>query len=81
MTPCETDVELTARLAREAGHKLVELRERMWRDGAHSWDVMDGGDSASQLYLADQLGRLRPDDAVLSEEGLEDPRRFRTDRV
>ena len=81
MTPDETDIELTARLAREAGRKLVELRERMWRGGAHSWDVMDGGDAASQHYLADQLRQHRPDDAVLSEEGLEDPRRFRSDRV
>ena len=37
---------------------------------------MDGGDAASQNYLADQLRQHRPDDAVLSEEGLEDPRRF-----
>jgi 3'(2'), 5'-bisphosphate nucleotidase len=81
VTPDETDSELTARLAREAGHKLVELREQMWTGGAHSWDVMDGGDAASQHYLADQLLRYRPDDAVLSEEGLEDPRRFHTDRV
>jgi 3'(2'), 5'-bisphosphate nucleotidase len=77
----ETDIELTARLAREAGEKLVELRERLWRGGAHSWDVMDGGDAASQHYLADQLRQHRPDDAVLSEEGVEDPRRFRSDRV
>ena len=42
---------------------------------------MDGGDTASQRFLADELERVRPDDAVLSEEGLEDPRRFVVDRV
>ncbi len=42
---------------------------------------MDGGDTSSQRFLADELARVRPDDAVLSEEGLEDPRRFRRDRV
>ena len=31
----ESDVELAVRLAREAGHLLVSLREAMWRDGAH----------------------------------------------
>ncbi|MGH9133559.1 MAG: 3'(2'),5'-bisphosphate nucleotidase CysQ [Ilumatobacteraceae bacterium] len=80
-TVAETDLDLTVRLAREAGHRLVELRERMWRNGANAWDVMDGGDAASQDFIADQLTRLRPDDAVLSEEGVEDPRRFRSDRV
>ena len=79
--PPETDAELAARLAREAGTHLVELRERMWSEGAHSWDVMDGGDAASQRFLADELARHRPDDAVLSEEGVEDPRRFDRDRV
>jgi 3'(2'), 5'-bisphosphate nucleotidase len=49
--------------------------------GAHTWQVMDGGDTASQRFIADELGRLRPDDPVLSEEGLEDPRRFTMDRA
>ena len=79
--PAETDAELASRLAQEAGERLVELRERMWREGAHSWDVMDGGDAASHRFLVDELARHRPDDAVLSEEGVEDPRRFDRDRV
>ena len=49
--------------------------------GAHTWQVMDGGDTSSQRFLGDELGRVRPDDAVLSEEGLEDPRRFEIDRL
>ena len=77
----ETDTELATRLAVEAGRRLVDLRARLWAEGAHSWEVMDGGDAASQRYLEDELRLLRPDDAVLSEEGLEDARRFTSDRV
>jgi 3'(2'), 5'-bisphosphate nucleotidase len=81
VTEPETDVQLAVRLAVEAGRRLVELRRRLSRDGAHSWEVMDGGDAASQRFLEDELRTHRPDDAVLSEEGLEDPRRFEIDRV
>ncbi len=65
----------------QAGRGLVELRERMVADGALTWQVMDGGDTAAQRFIADELTRLRPDDPVLSEEGLEDPRRFHIDRA
>lgn len=77
----ETDAELATRLAIEAGHRLVELREQLWKAGAHSWHVMDSGDASSHEFIADQLRLHRPDDAVLDEEGLEDPRRFDADRV
>ena len=42
---------------------------------------MDAGDAASQRFLAEEFALHRPDDAVLSEEGREDPRRFDADRV
>ena len=77
----ETDAELAVRLAVQAGHGLVELRERLRGSGAHSWQVMDGGDAASQRFIEDELRRSRPEDALLSEEGLEDPRRFSGGRV
>ena len=80
-TPQETDAELAVRLATQAGRGLVALRERLMAEGAHTWQVMDGGDTASQRFIADELRRLRPDDPILSEEGLEDPRRFTLDRV
>jgi 3'(2'), 5'-bisphosphate nucleotidase len=80
-TPTETDAELAIRLAIQAGRGLVDLRERMTADGAHTWQVMDGGDTAAQRFISDELTRLRPDDPVLSEEGLEDPRRFTMDRA
>jgi 3'(2'), 5'-bisphosphate nucleotidase len=79
--PPESDVQIAARLATEAGHLLVALRERLFVDGAEPWQIKDAGDAVSQRFLADELLRVRPDDAVLSEEGLEDPRRFSADRV
>jgi 3'-phosphoadenosine 5'-phosphosulfate (PAPS) 3'-phosphatase len=69
----ESDTELATRLAEEAGRRLLVVREHLVEQGAHAWQVMDGGDTSSQRFLADELGRVRPDDAVLSEEGLEDP--------
>lgn len=80
-TAVETDSELAVRLAREAGHLLVELRERLWSEGARPWEVMDAGDASSHRFIGDELRRLRPGDAVLDEEGREDPRRFTSDRV
>ena len=77
----ETDARLATRLATEAGHRLVELRAEMFGSGASIWDVRDAGDAIAQKFLAEELGVLRPDDAVLSEEGLEDPRRHDADRV
>lgn len=81
MAPPETDAQLATRLAREAGERLVELRRQLWESGAAMWDVMGGGDIASHVYIAEQLRRHRPDDAVLDEEGAEDPRRADADRV
>ena len=77
----ETDAELASRLATQAGHVLLELRAEMFAAGASTWDVKDAGDALAQKFLAEELGLHRPDDAVLSEEGLEDPRRFTSDRV
>jgi len=77
----ESDAELARRLAVETGAGLVEVRSHLQGLGWAPWQVMDGGDAAAQRFIEDQLRRHRPDDAVLSEEGLEDPRRFDTDRV
>ena len=77
----ETDAQLATRLAVEAGQLLVRLREQLFDRGASTWTVKDAGDDAAQEFLAAELGRLRPDDAVLSEEAADDPRRHGADRV
>jgi 3'(2'), 5'-bisphosphate nucleotidase len=42
---------------------------------------MDTGDAVGHAFIAEQLLRHRPGDAVLDEEAAEDPRRFTADRV
>lgn len=81
MTASETDAALATRLATGAGRLLVELRSRLHAEGTPDRMVMDAGDAAAQRFLAAELHAARPDDAVLSEEGAEDPRRFAHDRV
>ena len=77
----ESDAQLAARLAEQAGERLVALREELFSKGASTYDVKDAGDAAAQEFLAAELLAHRPDDAVLSEEGHEDARRFDADRV
>ena len=79
--PAESDAALARRLATEAGVMLVALRTDLFGRRLPPWEVMDAGDAAAQRLIADALAVARPDDAVLSEEGLEDPRRFVRDRV
>lgn len=75
------DAQLAARLAVEAGHLLMQVRAQLTAERAPSWQIMDTGDIASHRFLAQALRDAHPDDAVLSEEGSEDPRRFTADRV
>jgi 3'(2'), 5'-bisphosphate nucleotidase len=77
----ESDAGLATRLAADAGHLLVKVRDELTSAGAPPWQVMDTGDLASHRFIVDALAEARPNDAVLSEEGLEDPRRFDADRV
>ena len=77
----ESDAQLATRLAVEAGHVLLGVREELNGRGAPSWQVMDNGDLAAHRFLLKALTEAHPGDAVLSEEGVEDPRRFSTNRV
>jgi 3'(2'), 5'-bisphosphate nucleotidase len=81
MNDTESDVALATRLATQTGHRLVELREKLAASGAPSWLVMDEGDAAAHGFIAAELVSARPDDALLSEEAADDPRRHRFDRV
>jgi 3'(2'), 5'-bisphosphate nucleotidase len=81
MPEAETDHELATRLAVDAGRLLVDLREQMWSEGAHPWQVMDTGDVASHRFLMAELTAHRPADKVLSEEGRDDRSRVGAPRV
>src|SRR4051794_17705481 len=76
----ETDDALAARLATAAGEVLVSLRDE--RAGyAPYWQVMDEGDAAAHHFLVRELAAARPDDAILSEEGLDSRARLSAERV
>ncbi len=95
MTPDE-DHHLASDLARQTGELLLELRnrvldqddsERRAYDGYDYWgggvtgSLRWEGDQAAHEFLMKELSRLRPDDAVLSEEGRDDRSRLNADRV
>ncbi len=74
-----TDPALARTLAEAAGRLLVELRaEPTWSDPA---ELRDAGDRRSHELLVAALSATRPGDAVLSEEGVDDPSRLAAERV
>ncbi len=71
------DHQLAWRLARDSGQRLLTLR-----GGDLSPDALRAaGDRLSHEYLTAELAMLRPGDAVLSEEGADDPARLAARRV
>ena len=73
-----TDDDRLARdLAGDAGRLLLALRA----EGGEPAALRQAGDRESHEFLAARLAELRPDDAVLSEEGRDDAARLTADRV
>nr|WP_271035482.1 3'(2'),5'-bisphosphate nucleotidase CysQ [Mycolicibacterium monacense] len=75
----QTDAELAAAVAAEAGEMLVALREEY--DWYHPYDLGDAGDKRANVLILDRLREHRPHDAVLSEEAVDDLARVEADRV
>src|SRR5258707_14272348 len=71
------DDRLAAGLAAEAGRRLLALRAR----GGDPDDLRRDGDRRSHEFLAAELARRRPDDALLSEEGAGGPDRLPASRA
>lgn len=73
-----SDDVLARDLAASAGERLLAIRA-----SAPEQDDQRrrAGDLGSQEYIAAELGRSRPDDAVLSEEAADDKARLNADRV
>jgi len=71
------DDRLAAELAAEAGRRLLELRAGSGEPDA----LRHAGDRGSHEFLTAELARRRPGDAVLSEEGDDDPGRLAASRV
>jgi 3'(2'), 5'-bisphosphate nucleotidase len=74
------DHQLARALADAAGEVLLALRSRSGAD-ADASQLRADGDRQSHVFLMDRLGAARPDDAVLSEEGKDDPVRLASERV
>ena len=71
------DVEVAATAARAAAEVLLALRRREPAGRA----LGDAGDRAAQRAIVEVLTRERPDDAVFSEEAVDDLRRLEAGRV
>jgi 3'(2'), 5'-bisphosphate nucleotidase len=71
------DHRLAHDLATQAGDLLLALRHRDGDPG----QLRAAGDRGSHEFLASQLSQLRPGDAVLSEEGRDNPARLTANRV
>ena len=75
--PLPDDHALAADLAERAGHLLLTLRA----NGGDPSKLRNAGDRQSHEFLMAELVRTRPNDAVLSEEGIDDKARLSADRV
>ncbi|HEV7763017.1 MAG TPA: 3'(2'),5'-bisphosphate nucleotidase CysQ [Acidimicrobiales bacterium] len=75
------DHAVAAQLATGAGKLLVELRAQRAAEGVVGKPLGRQGDALAHIWLVEQLATLRPNDAVLSEEGLEDLARLRSSRA
>jgi len=74
-----TDAALAAEVAQDAGELLLAVRDEI---GYYDpYDLGDAGDRRANTLILDRLRRDRPDDAVLSEEAVDDLSRVHADRV
>jgi 3'(2'), 5'-bisphosphate nucleotidase len=73
------DHQLAAQLATQAGELLLGVRAEL-ADATES-ERKAAGDKRSHEYLMAALASSRPSDAVLSEEGADNPVRLRSERV
>ena len=71
------DHALAHDLAERAGHLLLALRAK----GGDPDALKNAGDQASHEFLMAELAKARPDDAVLSEEGIDNKERLSAQRV
>lgn len=74
------DHEVSRQLATEAGRLLLDLRRSMPESADQRW-LRDEGDARSHRMIMARLAELRPDDAILSEEGKDDQERLGHERV
>ncbi|HEU5301575.1 MAG TPA: inositol monophosphatase family protein [Acidimicrobiia bacterium] len=76
-----SDHDDAARYAQDAGRLLLQLRAEAMGDGSAPWALGDIGDVLANRLLLELLADEHPDDRVLSEESVDDPRRLDAERV
>ena len=76
-----SDHEVATDVATRAGEMLLELRAGAGTTAHDWWSLRDEGDWSAHRFIVDALQAVRPDDKVLSEEGMEDRSRLGADRV
>ncbi len=76
-----SDHAVAADVATRAGELLLDLRANAGSTAHDWWSLRDEGDWSAHRFIVEALGELRPDDKVLSEEGIEDRSRLQADRV
>jgi len=85
VTPVESDTQLAITVAKKAGQLLLVLRENFGPvdadDKVRRTELKDQADAASHELIMALLGEARPDDAILSEEGVDEVARDSADRV
>ena len=75
------DHELASYIAQKAGSKLLKLRDEALNSGTNSWVLRDRGDREAHNLIIEELQFHRPNDFVLSEEGVDDRSRVKASRV
>jgi 3'(2'), 5'-bisphosphate nucleotidase len=74
------DHSLARDLADRTGSALLEVRSRYPESGSTA-EMKDAGDRIAHELILEELRRLRPDDAILSEEGTDDAARLTAERT
>jgi 3'(2'), 5'-bisphosphate nucleotidase len=69
-TVTRDDHDLASRVAAETASLLVETRTRLSAEAATPRTLCDAGDAAAHELIMRRLAEERPDDIVLSEEGV-----------
>lgn len=74
------DLEVARRVAKQAGQLLMQVRQEH-ADLINTRELGDIADKKSENLIAELLKTYRPNDAILSEEALDDLNRLTKDRV
>ncbi len=77
----DTDHVVAAEVATAAAVLLRCLRAQARRGDLSTLELRGRGDNDANELIIERLGRLRPDDAVLSEEAVDDKSRLSAERV